>query len=62
LAALFLISVIGGLKTRSPVVLLSLLIIIPLQLIGYGIGFLIAFIKRFVFNHGEFTGFQKKYY
>ena len=62
LAALFLISVIGGLKTRSPVVLLSLLIIIPLQVIGYGIGFLIAFIKRFVFNHGEFTGFQKKYY
>ena len=62
LAALFLISVIGGLKTRSPVVLLSLLIIIPLQVIGYGIGFLIAFIKRFVLNHGEFTGFQKKYY
>ena len=62
LIALLSISIIGGMKTRSAVVLLLLLFVIPMQVLGYGLGFFIAFIKRFVLKHGEFTGFQKKYY
>jgi hypothetical protein len=62
LIALLTISIIGGIKTRSVVVLLLLLFVIPMQVLGYGLGFFIALIKRFVLKHGEFTGFQKKYY
>ena len=62
LIVLLTISIIGGIKTRSVVVLLLLLFVIPMQVLGYGLGFFIAFIKRFVLKHGEFTGFQKKYY
>jgi hypothetical protein len=39
-----------------------LIVVIPLQIFGYGLGFLIAFFKRFILNQDEFTGFQKKYY
>jgi len=37
-------------------------IIVPTQIVGYGLGFIIAFIRRKVFKQGEFTGFVKKYY
>lgn len=37
-------------------------IIVPTQILGYGLGFIIAFIRRKVFKQGEFTGFVKKYY
>jgi len=62
LLALFFISLIGGVKTRSIIVMLLLIIVIPAQIFGYGLGFLIAFFKRFILNQDEFTGFQKKYY
>ena len=62
LTALLFVSIVGGIKTRSLSAGLLLIIVIPLQVIGYGLGFIIAFFKRFILNHGEFTGFQKKYY
>lgn len=62
LATLLFISIIGALKTRSITVMLLLFVVIPFQLFGYGLGFLIAFFKRFILNQDEFTGFQKKYY
>lgn len=37
-------------------------IIMPIQIIGYGLGFISAFIARVIFKKGEFTGFSKKYY
>ena len=61
-ATLFFISIIGGIKARSILVMLLLLVVIPFQIFGYGLGFFIAFFKRFIFNQDEFTGFQKKYY
>ena len=41
---------------------LFVLIIIPIQIIGYGLGFSYAFFKRVLLGQGEVTGFTKKYY
>ena len=59
---LLLACVVGGIKNKSILVTLILIIVIPLQVIGYGLGFLIAFFSRFILNRGEFTGFTKRYY
>ena len=56
------VSLIGGIKNRSLNVMLLLLSVVPVQIFGYGLGFMIAYFKRFILNHDEFTGFQKKYY
>lgn len=39
-----------------------LLIVIPVQIFGYGLGFIFAFIHRFVFRGAEWYGFTKRYY
>ncbi|MBN2011185.1 glycosyltransferase [candidate division KSB1 bacterium] len=41
---------------------LYMLIISPIQIYGYGIGFSIALMRRVVLKQGTFTGFTKKYY
>ncbi len=62
LISLLLVCIIGGIKSKNIIVMLLLFIVIPFQLFGYGLGFIIAFFKRFILNQDEFTGFQKKYY
>ncbi|MEE4310895.1 MAG: glycosyltransferase [candidate division KSB1 bacterium] len=37
-------------------------IVIPIQILGYGTGFTIGFIRRIILGQGEFTGFTKRYY
>lgn len=37
-------------------------LVMPIQIIGYGLGFCSAFIARVIFKRGEFSGFRKKYY
>lgn len=37
-------------------------IIMPIQILGYGLGFIGAFIARVIFKKGEFAGFRKRYY
>ena len=59
---IFLVSLLGGIKNKSSKVMLFLILIVPVQIFGYGLGFMIAFLRRFVLGHDEFTGFQKKYY
>ena len=59
---ILLASIFGGIKNRSLSVMLFLLLIVPMQIFGYGLGFMIAYFKRFILDHDEFTGFQKKYY
>ena len=59
---LSIICIYGGLKTRKIKVLFNLFLVIPFQIIGYGSGFIMAFIKRFIFGQSSFTGFEKKYY
>ena len=62
---LFILSIIciyGGLKTHNLKVMFYLFLVIPFQILGYGLGFILAFIKRFIFGKSSFTGFEKKYY
>ena len=61
-AGLLLVSLLGGIKNRSLIVIILLFLIVPIQIFGYGLGFMIAYFKRFILDHDEFTGFQKKYY
>jgi len=56
------ICIYGGLKTHNIKVSFNLFLVIPFQIMGYGLGFILAFIKRFIFGHSSFTGFEKKYY
>lgn len=37
-------------------------VIVPVQIFGYGLGFITAFVKRIILGKEEFTGFVKKYY
>lgn len=37
-------------------------LIMPIQITGYGLGFISAYIARVIFRKEEFTGFRKKYY
>ena len=62
LLSLFSICVFGGYKNKSILISLLLFLVIPLQLFGYGLGFLIAFVKRYILKKSEYIGFEKKYY
>ena len=37
-------------------------IVMTIQIVGYGLGFLVAFFYRVILKKGEFTGFRKRYY
>ena len=47
-------------KKLSPALLLPL--VMPAQIIGYGMGFIYNFIRRIVLKRGEKVGFKKNYY
>ena len=57
-----LLSLWGSVKKRDIRVFLYLLIVIPAQVLGYGVGFSQAFIRRYIFNQAESVGFKKNYY
>jgi len=59
---LFCLSLLSGVKNQSVLVGLYSLATISIQIIGYGTGFIISYIKRFIFSGGTWTGFTKKYY
>jgi glycosyltransferase involved in cell wall biosynthesis len=59
---LLLISCFGSFKNRDFKIMPLLLIIIPTQIFGYGIGFTIGLVRRFVFDKNEVVGFKKNYY
>ena len=52
----------GGIKSKSALVAAYLFAVIPFQVFGYGSGFIIAFVKRYILGYKVFTGFRKKYY
>ena len=62
LAALGLLSVFGGIRQSSIGVMLLLPLVIPIQICGYGMGFLWALFHRIILGRGSMTGFVKKYY
>ena len=61
-AGLFFAGIHGGLQTRSVTVGCLIILVIPIQIIGYGVGFISAWISRVFLGKSEFTGFVKKYY
>lgn len=62
LLILMLMAVQGAIKYKDIRVLIFIPVIVPVQIWGYGIGFISAFIRRIIFKKDEFTGFTKKYY
>ena len=52
----------GSINQKDIRIFPYLLVVIPAQIIGYGTGFIQAFIRRFLFEQGEITGFKKNYY
>jgi glycosyltransferase involved in cell wall biosynthesis len=59
---LILSGIHAALKYRSPAMLYLVPIVMPIQILGYGTGFLLAFVYRVILGRPEFTGFKKKYY
>ena len=59
---LSLLSLFGTLKKKDIRIFPYLLIVIPAQIFGYGIGFIQAFVRRFIFSQKEMVGFKKNYY
>jgi hypothetical protein len=49
-------------QVQRSAVFIYIPVIVPTQIWGYGLGFIIAFVKRILLGKGEFTGFVKKYY
>ena len=56
------LSLLGSFSKSDLRIFPFLLCVIPIQIIGYGIGFLQAFIKRFILKQPEMIGFKKNYY
>jgi len=52
----------AALKYRNAKLLLLVPVVMPVQVIGYGIGFLTAFVARVIFKRESFVGFKKRYY
>ena len=59
---LCIVSLIGSIRRTDIRIFPYLLLVIPFQIFGYGLGFLQAFIRRYVFNEDTLTGFKKNYY
>ena len=59
---LILISLVGSISKRDIRIFPFLMIVIPIQIIGYGLGFIKAYIYRVIFKKSEFVGFVKNYY
>ena len=57
-----LLSLFGAVIKNDLRIFPYLLVVIPSQIIAYGIGFIQAFIRRFVFQQDEMVGFKKNYY
>ncbi len=59
---LVLLSLFGAAKKKDLRIFPYLLVVIPSQIIGYGLGFILNFIKRYILNQGSWIGFKKRYY
>lgn len=59
---LILMAIHGIFKYNDARVFWYIPVIVPTQIIGYGLGFINGFIRRIIFGQGEYTGFVKKYY
>ncbi len=60
--ALLLMAIHGIFKFKDIRVFIFIPFVVPIQILGYGLGFGAAFIRRIVFGGGQKTGFVKNYY
>ncbi len=59
---MFLVSIIGAISEKSFKLVPILFVVIPIQIYGYGIGFIVAFVKRYILKQNEFAGLLKDFY
>tara|TARA_Y100001970_G_scaffold209506_1_gene255442 strand:+ start:4652 stop:5677 length:1026 start_codon:yes stop_codon:yes gene_type:complete len=59
---LFLISFFGSIKYKNISIIFFIPFIIPIQIFGYGLGFIWAYLSRLVLGKDELVGFKKRYY
>jgi glycosyltransferase involved in cell wall biosynthesis len=62
LLVLLISGIHAAIKYRSRAMLYLVPLVMPIQILGYGLGFLLAFLYRVILGKPEFTGFKKKYY
>ena len=62
LIPLICLAMFGTIKKKDIRIFHLLIIVIPAQIFGYGLGFIFNFINRYIFNRDSWTGFIKKYY
>ncbi|RMF08951.1 MAG: glycosyltransferase [Candidatus Neomarinimicrobiota bacterium] len=62
LLALLALGIHAAIQSRRLDVGLLTLVTIPIQIVGYGLGFISAFVRRYVIGQGVWTGFTKRYY
>lgn len=62
LISLILFAFSGAIYSRSLITGYLLFFVTPIQVFGYGFGFIYGFIKRFIGSSGQITGFKKNYY
>ncbi len=59
---LMFVSGVGAWQMKSVRAFFLLLVVIPIQLFGYGTGFILAYTRRFIFRRDAWSGFRKRYY
>jgi len=57
-----LLALYGSFKKKDIRVFFYLLLVVPSQVFGYGLGFIQAFVRRFILGQKELVGFKKNYY
>ena len=62
LIPLICLAMFGTIKKKDIRIFHLLIIVIPAQIFGYGLGFIFNFVNRYIFNRDSWTGFIKKYY
>jgi len=61
-AGLLVLATSAGIRSKSIGVFGYASLTIPFQIFGYGSGFIVSFVKRYIFGLGEWRGFSKRYY
>jgi len=61
-AGLLVLAISAGIRSKSIAVFGYTSLTIPFQIFGYGSGFIVSFVKRYIFGMGEWRGFSKRYY
>ena len=62
IAILVILALYGGFKIKSAEAILLLIIVIPVQIFGYGLGFITALFHKIFLKETNWSGFKKRYY